>query len=177
MGGREVHVSHNDPMGVREKLMEDDVGPRDQTHGDVEASTFAHGASFWSWIFHFYMQAYTMFSDFPHSHRPTLFCITFSNVLACTCILYILFQMTSYPSIMSLGALYVWSVLIVIKWTSAYPDTQGTCGFQTFSIHYEMFAYLEFCSYMAHFRGWSFLFNRSTQWEWGATSLERDDPC
>lgn len=41
-------MSHNDPMGVREKLMKDDVGPRDQTHGDVEASTFAHGASFWS---------------------------------------------------------------------------------------------------------------------------------
>lgn len=100
------------------------------------------------------------FLTFQHSHRPKLFCITFSNVLACTCILYILFQMTSYPSIMSLGSLYVWSVLIVIKWTSAYPDTQGTCGFQTFSIHYEMFAYLEFCSYRAHFRGWSFLFNR-----------------
>lgn len=47
-GGREVHVSHNDPMGVREKLLEDDVGPRDQTHGDVAASTSAHGASFWS---------------------------------------------------------------------------------------------------------------------------------
>lgn len=30
--GKEVHVSHNDPMGVREKLMEDNVSPRDQTH-------------------------------------------------------------------------------------------------------------------------------------------------
>lgn len=47
------------------------------------------------------------FLTFQHSHRPKLFCITFSNVLACTCILYILFQMTSYPSIMSLGSLYV----------------------------------------------------------------------
>lgn len=47
------------------------------------------------------------FLTFQNSHRPKLFCITFSNVLACTCILYILFQMTSYPSIMSLGSLYV----------------------------------------------------------------------
>lgn len=30
--GRRLHVSHNDPIGVSEKLMEDSVGPRDQTH-------------------------------------------------------------------------------------------------------------------------------------------------